>query len=181
MELTVDNIIKKYDGNQSLSCQKIMEIYNDKNIQKISKTTIYRIITKRLDYSFRKTSIKTNRLLAKDSIKQIFFALKLVSRVLKIGGEIVYVDESAFYNINSNYKAWRRNDQDIHYDIKERKKINLILAVTSSKVLYYKMSNGSTDGIAFKLFMSELLNNLSELEKKNHVFCLDNLSSQSTP
>ena len=180
-ELTVDNIIKNYDGNKSLSCQKIMEIYNDKNIQKISKTTIYRIITKRLGYSFRKTSVKTNKLLTKNSIKQIFFVLKLVSRVLKIGGEIVYVDESAFYNINSNYKAWRKNDQDIHYDIKESKKINLILAVTSNKVVYYKMTNESTDGNAFKSFMSELYNKLSELEKKNYVFFLDNLSSHSTP
>ena len=122
-ELTVDNIKKNYDGNKSLSCQKIMEIYNDKNIQKISKTAIYRIITKRLGYSFWKTSVKTNKLLTKDLIKQIFFVLKLVSRVLKKGGEILYVDESAFYNINSNYKSWRRNDQDIHYDIKESKKL----------------------------------------------------------
>lgn len=147
-----------------------MEIYNDKNIQKISKTAIYRIITKRLAYSLRKTSVKTNKLLTKDSFKHIFFVLKLVSRALKIGGEIVFIDESAFYYINSNYKAWRKNDQDIHYDIKESKKINLILAVTSNKVVYYKMMNESTDGNAFKSFMSELYNKLSELEKKNYVF-----------
>ena len=43
------------------------------------------------------------------------------------------------------------------------------------------MTNEPTDGNAFKLFMSELYNNLSELEKKNNVFFLDNLSSHSTP
>lgn len=75
-ELAVDNIVKNYNGNKSLSCQNNLKIYNDENAQKISKITIYMIITKRLAYSFWKTSVKTNKLLTKDLLKQIFFVLK---------------------------------------------------------------------------------------------------------
>ena len=46
--------------------------------------------------------------------------------------------------------------------LKKIKKINLILAVISSKVIYYKITSSQTNEDIFKLFMEKLYESLSE-------------------
>lgn len=48
---------------------------------------------------------------------------------------------------------WRKSDQD--FDYKENKKVNLILAVSSSKVVYYRITRQTTNSETFKLFINE--------------------------
>ena len=179
-ELEIKNIIDTHNNIKSLSCSKISNIYNELYHNSISKKTVHRILTKKLNYSFRKTSIKNSKLLSTESMKQTFFVLKVILRIIKLGGELVYIDESAFYNQNNNFKMWRKGDQDIYFDIKENKKVNLILAVTSSKVVYYKITNDTTNSEAFTLFITELLDKLKDEEKQKYFFFMDNLSAHAT-
>jgi hypothetical protein len=152
-EKRVESILKSNfnNNNKSFSCIKISNIYYDIYGDKISKITIYRIL-KKLGYRFRKSSIKTNKLLGNISLRQTFFVLKIIIRIIKLGGEIVFLDESAFYNENNNMKLWRKEEQDIYFDIQESKKINLILVASSSKIIHYKMSYDSTNEKNFKCF-----------------------------
>ena len=66
----------------------------------------------------------------------------------------------------------RRNNQEIYFDFQEDKKINLILAVSSSKVIYYKITSGPTNKDIFKLLMEELYEyeSLSEQEEEKILF-----------
>ena len=103
----IENIIKNNNGNKSLSCSKIAQLYSEEYNKSLSRVTVYRILTKKLDYRFRKTAVKTNKLLGIESIKQTFFILKIIARIIKLGDELVFIDESAFYNENNNLKMWR--------------------------------------------------------------------------
>ena len=176
----IENIIKNNNGNKSLSCSKIAQLYSEEYNKSLSRVTVYRILTKKLDYRFRKTAVKTNKLLGIESIKQTFFILKIIARIIKLGDELVFIDDSEFYNENNNLKKWRKNDEEIYFDITDTKKVNLILAVTQSKVVYYKITSTSTNEDTFKKFMEDLYDSLSFNERENYCFLLDNLSAHST-
>ena len=169
-EKRIENIIKNNNDNKSLSCSKIAQLYSEKYDKSVSRVTVYRILTKKLDYRFRKTAVKTNKLLGIESIKQTFFILKIIARIIKLSGELVFIDESAFYNENNNLKMWRKNDEEINFDITDTKKVNLILAVTQSKVVYYKITSTSTNEDTFKKFMEDLYDSLSFNERENYCF-----------
>ena len=169
-EKRIENIIKNNNDNKSLSCSKIAQLYSEKYDKSVSRVTVYRILTKKLDYRFRKTAVKTNKLLGIESIKQTFFILKITARIIKSGGELAFIDESAFYNENNNLKMWRKNDEEIYFGITDTKKVNLILAVTQSKVVYYKITSTSTNEDTFKKFMEDLYDSLSFNERENYCF-----------
>lgn len=69
-EKKIEKIINEYIGKKTLSCDKISNDNNDN--ENISKATVHRILTKKLNLHFRKTKIKTNKLLNKESILQTF-------------------------------------------------------------------------------------------------------------
>ena len=75
---------------------------------------------------------------------------------------------------------WRKNDEEIYFDITDTKKVNLILAVTQSKVVYYQITSTSTNEDTFKKCMEDLYDSLSFNERENYCFLLDNLSAHST-
>ena len=127
-------------------------------------------MTQKLGLRFRKTAVKTNKLLTKESLKQTFFVLKIIIRMIKLGGELIFIDESAFYTENNNFKIWRKNEEEIYYDIKDSKKVNLILAVSQSKIIYYKITTSSTNEEIFKIFMDELYESLSVKERERYCF-----------
>lgn len=89
------------------------------------------------------------------------------------------LDESVFYDENSNIKLWRKEEQDIYFVNHETKKINLILSESSSKIVHYIISYDSTNEESFKWFMAELFNKLSSQEKEKFVFFMDNHSPHS--
>lgn len=179
-EKQVQTIVNEYDKNKVASCEKIAHIYKQTYDENISKSTVHRILKKKLNYCFRKTIIKTSKLESIISIKQTFFILNLIIHILKIGGELVYVDESGFYKSNGNLKMWRKSGQTIYYDIKDNIKLNLLLAVTQSKVLHYKIVNENIDSGKFEEFLGELCEKLTDDEKRKYIFFLDNCTAHNT-
>jgi hypothetical protein len=107
-EKAIESIVINHNDNKSLSCTKIAQVYSEKYGDIISRVTIYRILTEKLGYRFRKTSNKTNKLMVKESLKQTFLVLKIIIRIIKLVGELVFIDDSVFYNKNSNFKMWMK-------------------------------------------------------------------------
>ena len=74
---TIKNIISDNHKYGHLSIRKITEIFNNsakKNGKKIiSKSKVHRIIKSVLNFSYRKTNIKTNKLVDEISLKYAFF------------------------------------------------------------------------------------------------------------
>ena len=92
----------------------------------------------------------------------------------------IYLDEAGFFTQNNNFYTWRGENQEIYTKIEDRKRTNLIMAVGFNKIFYYKLTRENTDKLVFMNFMENLINNMNEQEKNNHIIILDNLSAHLT-
>ena len=178
-EKTNENIITKYNKNKVASCKQIAAIYKEQKKDNISPSTVYRILINNWIFALGR-SFKTNKLPLINSTKQTFFVLKIIIRTINLGGEIVYLDEWGFYKNNDNLRMWRKIGQDVYYEIGYNTKTNLLLAVTPSKVLHYKLSYQVRNSTNFESFMTEMIQKLTPEEKRNYIFFLDNCSSHGT-
>lgn len=173
----VENIIKNCEEKDKISCLKISKLYEEKYFQKISPSHVWYIMKNKLEMKFLKTSVKTNILINKDSIHQTWFFLKVFIRMFKLGGNFIFIDESAFYTHNNNYHQWRKDDVEIYKEIKDSFKVNLLMAVSTKKILYYKITTENTDGKIFSQFLKEFLVALNEEEKNTSLIILDNCTA----
>lgn len=110
----------------------------------------------------------------------MLFFLKIILRCLKLGINIIYIDECGFFTQNSNYYSWRKFSQEKYHKIKDNKKFNLIMAVSSNTINHFKINDSSTTSLEFKEFMKELISKLTAYEKSNSLFVFDNLTSHLT-
>ena len=97
-----------------------------------------------------------------------------------MGGSIIYIDESTFYSKNSNLRCWRKNDCHIFKETKNNGKTNLILAITPKKVIHWVLSSANNELSDFKDFISETIDILTDLEKKELIFFMDNATINGT-
>ena len=174
------NLINDLGEGTLFSVRKLTNEYKNKFGIKISKTTIHKILKYDLKYHYLKTSPKNSIVLSKESIKRSFFVIKVISRIILLGGEIIYLDESAFYNYNSNLRTWRLKENYIYHNIRNNQKFNLLMAVSSKKVYGFQINEETTNSKTFQNFMDYLLKNMTQKEKENSVFFMDNLSSHKT-
>ena len=166
--------------NAKFSCPKLSILYKDKYGDYISKTVLNEILRNRLKFRYLKTIVKNDVLLTKESIKATFFVLKVLIRHIKLGGTIIYLDESTFTTVNNNYKAWRQQNAQLFQSIKDNGKVNLLSAISSLKLFHWKLYKENTTSELFKDFFSEMISSLNEEEKKTALFFLDNASIHST-
>ena len=151
--------------------------YSKKYSKSISTMTISRILRNNLNMRFRKTILKNPKLSEDNFILMNFLFLKSICRCLRLGLNIIYIDETGFSLNNTNLRMWRKKDEDIIGGSKtnSKNKINLIMAIDKKQIIYgqyYCNETITTD--EFIGFLEELLNRLSEEEKQNSVFVLDN-------
>ena len=136
---------------------------------------------KKLLMRFRKKTVKNKKLISFNYIKYSFFFIKIFVRAISLGLKFVFIDESGFLLNNNNYRNWVFNGQEIYYNFSSSKRINLILAVSDTKVLNYQINEENTNSTIFKNFMIQLLEKMGEEEKKQHVFIMDNFAGHLTP
>ena len=120
---------------ENFSCRKLSELYQKKFNISISKTKVNKILKYKLGLRFLKSDIKNSKILWFKSKEQSFFVPKI--RHLKMGGSIMYIDESSFYSKNSNLRCLGKNDCHIFNETKNNGKTNLILAITPKKVIHW--------------------------------------------
>ena len=101
---------------------------------------------------FLKAQVKTKILINREIIYQTWIFLKVFIRFYKLGGNFIYIDESAFYTHNNNYHQWRKDGEEIYNELKDSFKVNLLMAINTKKILYHKITTENTDGKIFSKF-----------------------------
>lgn len=182
--LLIKKIIKDNSNVGNISVRKITERFNsirdNYNLPKISKTKTHRIIRNVLKYSYRKTKVKNNKLLADNSILSSYTFLKIFIKALSLNLKPVFLDESGFFCQNNNFHTWRNRNEELFFKIDDRKKTNLIMAVGYDKIYYYQLIRKNINTEIFQNFMDNMVGNMSLEEKKNSLIILDNLSVHLT-
>ena len=69
-----------------------------------------------------------------------------------MGLSFIFIDESSINTQNNNYKTWKLPEEEIHTEIKDTLKRNLLLAVNKEKTIYYKITEKSTTSNEFQNF-----------------------------
>lgn len=183
-DLFIKSIINTFPNNENISIKKIAEKYNSlaeaHGLNKIGTSSIHTIMRKKLLLRFKKKSIKSKKLIEKNFIKFIFFYLKIFCRCLRLGMKFIFVDESGFFLHNTNYRTWLEKNEEIYFYNKGNKKVNLLLAVTGEKVIYYKMQEENTTSENFKAFIEEMIEKINTEDIHNYVIILDNCTCHLT-
>ena len=101
------NLLNKKVKNHSFSIRKLTKNYFDIYNEKITKSLVHNILKKKIGYRYLKTCLKNERANTFISKKQKFF-FKVISRIILLRGNLIFLDECRFCNYNSNYRMWRR-------------------------------------------------------------------------
>ena len=172
----IEEIMINRKKQENISLLKIKEILKNKyNISK-SKSTIYRLIKNKLRYRYRKTLIKNKSL---DELKYkiiSFIFIKIIVRAMKLNLNFVFIDESHFSLVNNHYKTWIREGESLHYGPKEKKKINIILAISINKIINFELIKENINKNNFKQFLETTISKMNENELENSIFVMDNFS-----
>ena len=107
-------IIKEMNKSMNMSCRRISSKYEEIYNKKISHTTVNRILKKQLNYHFIKSSIKTDKLIKHNSIKQTFFFIYIFLRCLKLGLNFIWIDESSIETKNNNFRNWVLKNEETY-------------------------------------------------------------------
>ena len=146
----------------------------------ISKTKMHKILKYELKLRYLKTITKiekTNSIIVKI---MNFFVIKLISRIISLKGNIIYIDEAGFNINNKNFRTWRKKKDTIYNKYLKNDKFNLIMAVTKEKVISYEITKKSTNSDVFQNFMDKLIKSLDEKDLQKSIFFMDNLSAHKT-
>ena len=74
-----------------------------------------------MGFRYLKSTVKTKKLLGRESIMNSFAFLKVITRCIKLNYTIIYCDESSFQNNNNNYYCWRMLKEDLYDNLGPKK------------------------------------------------------------
>lgn len=177
--IKIEKIINNYSGSKRLTLKMISLLYLEEYSAKIDKMTVSRILKKELDLHYRKTIIKTPKLMEDNYKLMTYLFLKGVSRCLMLGLELVFIDETGFSLNNANLKVWRNSTKQIYGGCRGngKEKINLILAINKKEIILgHRYKNETITSEEFLGFLEDLKDTLGEQLIKKSVFILDNAS-----
>lgn len=184
IESEAENFIKNKIDNcknrSEITCRKLSKLYTESTGKYISKSTVNNIIRDKLGYRFLKTTYKNNFLRSDKGTILCLCFIKVFCRLIKLGFNIIYLDESKIELRNTHLKCWRKKNETIYFADNNKGKINLIMAVGKNKVYKYMMNYENTDEKHYMEFLNELYIELKEEENKKFVIILDNLRVHKT-
>lgn len=163
-----------------ISCRKLSNLYYKETGKSISKTYINNILKNKLKLSYLKSTIKTSKINSDIGLISSFCFIKSIAKCLHLGYKLFFLDESSILSYNNNYRAWRAPNQNIYFNMGTKSKRNLILIVSDSKVIYFKITQTNTDEKNFLEFMKEFEENYTKNNSDKFVVIMDNLSSHRT-
>ena len=105
-----------------------------------------------------------------------FLFIKGIIRSLFLDLNLIFVDETGFLLENNNFYIWRNSTEEIFRGPKKnvKQRTNLILAVSKSNIIYKKFTRQSVDSEMFIEFLSDIIKDLKEEERKKIIFIYDN-------
>lgn len=183
-ETEIEHFIKeKFYNSQNrseLTCQKLASSYLKEKGKTISKSTVHNIIKNKLGYSFLKTTYKNNFLKTNNAIVLSLIFIKIIIRIIKLGFEIIFLDESKIESINSHYKCWRKKNETIFFSDAKKIKLNLLMAIGKDKVYHMTIKENNTNSENYLNFLKELNQKLERESGKKFAIVLDNLKVHKT-
>ena len=97
--IIIENFIVNYKGEKRIALRMIANEYENEFNKKTNLNKISKILKYELNLLYRKTILKNPRLEAKSYILMTFSFLKEISRNLKLGLDLVFLDETDFLKI----------------------------------------------------------------------------------
>ena len=173
-------IIQDFKKRELITIKKITTKYKKITGENISKSSVYRIMRKKLNFRYLKTVPKTNKLNTKSSIIRKFVFVKTLIRALAIGINIIYIDETNFQLQNNHLRVWRKRDELPLFNCLQKGRKNLIMAISEKDLLLYKIDEGTNNNTKFLNFMNDLIKVLAERNIKNPLIIMDNCTIHLT-
>lgn len=170
----IENKIINSKNRADISCRKLSSLYLQEKGKFVCKSTINKIIKNKLNYHYIKTCKKSNFLQTHLGIFSSLGFIKLVIKSLKIGYDLIYVDESTIKFNNNNYKCWRKYWEQIYFGQNNKGKINLLLAVSKDEIIHYELTNQNTNSEIFLNYIKNLNKKLKKDESKKYIIIMDN-------
>lgn len=172
----IKEIIEQFPPKKTFYIKDISKEYSKKYDKTLSRKKIYNIIRNTLNYRFKRTSIKNNKIISDKGLFMSFFFYKTVLRGLLLGIEPIFIDETGFQIQNNKYYRWRLPQEEYPYGAKKDtlKKINLILAVSNKQVIYYKINEENTNSEIFETFLRELFEKIPKDLYQKKLIIMDN-------
>ena len=174
------NTLEKNKNRETISCRKLAALYEEKYGKKIGKSTIHKIMRRQMDYRYLKTVYKSKKIENFDNKLYSFYFIKAFVKFLKVGFELIFVDESKIELLNNHYKCWRRKDEQICFGTNNKHKKNLILAITKDEIAYYEILEKNTNSNIFLEFLENLFTKKIQSQNKKFVLIMDNCTSHKT-
>ena len=178
--LLIKNIIENRNKAENITIRKIKNILMTKYNIKISLSTIHRIIKNKLKYRYRKTMIKTKDLEKLNYKIMSFIFIKIILRAMQFNLDFIFIDETNFNLINNNFKTWIKKNDNVHFGPKKKEKINMILAITTNKIINYSLTKENINSENFLKFIENTINKLDKNYLSNCIIIMDNLSVHLT-
>lgn len=176
----INDIIKKCKKRERLSLKYISLKYKNKTNHSISKTSISYILRNKLNLKYLKTTTKSDKLKEASSKIRAFIFIKIIIKALLLKMNIIYLDETNVQLENNHLRVWRYNGECPYFKSDKRGRKNIIMAISSKKVIYYEINNGTNDSNSFLSFMEKLTEKMNEEEMKNSLIIMDNCSIHLT-
>ena len=173
---------EKSNSNRTITLSKIQKIYTEKFKTNISLTTISRVLRNHLDLHFKRTKIKNPKLNKLNYKFMEFLFLKCVVRAINNNLNIIFIDETACYLQNNNFRNWIGKEEKILKGAEKglKEKFNVVMAINKEKIIHYKIYNENVNSELFKNFIEELSTKLTQEQIKNSLVIFDNASCHKT-
>ena len=146
----------------------------------ISKSSIHNILKNNLRLKYLKTTYKNNFLQTNEGIILCLIFIKIILRAIKLGFELIYLDESKVELYNSHYKCWRQKNETIYFSNNKKQKLNILMAITKDKVYHYQLNSENTTSKNYLVFLESLYEKYSKESAKKFIIILDNLKLHKT-
>ena len=172
--------IQNAKNSENISCRKLSALYLKETGRFVCKSTIHKLMKNKLGLHYIKTCKKSNFLNTHEGVFSCLTFIKILVKSLILGFEIIYVDESTFKLNKSNFKCWRKYDEQIYFGKSNRDKINLIIAVTKDEIFHYEMISENINSSIFLDFMKALNEKMKSQSDKQFLIVLDNCTSHKT-
>lgn len=174
------NFFKQNSKNENITCSKLAQLYSQETGKIITKTKMYYIFKNKLNLKYLKTTIKNNKLISNKSIFSSLCFIKIFTRSLILGFDILFLDESAILLKNNHYKCWRSSDENIYHKIGANAKMNLLLIVNKNQIIHFELNKGETNQDKFINFLNEFIKKIEKDINYRFILVLDNLSAHKT-
>lgn len=168
------DILQKNNKRESISCRKLSSLYEEKFKKKIGKSTIHRILRKKLNLKYLKTTYKTRKIQSEKNRLYSFYFIKAFTKFIRLGFELIFIDESKFELKNNHFRCWREKNENLFFGTNNNNKKNLILAIGKSNIIFYKILNDNNNSDNFIKFLEELKNKVDSKKIQKYIFILDN-------